>query len=277
MPFRVHTNQPALAAQRVLGQNQERLGKSLSRLSTGSRIVTASDDAAGLAISERLKAQATGSRAALRNAEDAKSFVQAAEGSLNEQNNILLRMRELAIQASSDTVSDTERAFLDEEFQQIHDEMDRIAQSTYYRGQPILKGESQELDIQVGPNGGAENRITMKIDIDATQSGLSTSGLEVSDQDYAQDSLETIDDAITKVTEYRSKLGAYQSRLDKTTNALSVNVENLEEARSRISDADFAEETAAIVKAQILTDSSLAVLSQANHFNGRAVRLIENI
>lgn len=277
MAFRVHTNQPALAAQRVLGQNQDQLAKSLSRLSSGKRINSASDDAAGLAISEALRGQVSGTKAAMRNAEDAKSFVQAAEGSLNEQSNILLRMRELAIQSSSDTVSDVEREFVDHEFQQINEEMDRIAQSTVYRGHALLKGDSKTYSIQVGANADSTNQIEMQISINATKSGLGTSGLSIADRDYARDSLESIDEAITKVTGYRSKLGAYQSRLEKTVNALSVNHENLEEARGRISDADFAEETANIVKAQVLTDSSIAVLMQANQFNGRAIRLIEGM
>ena len=277
MAFRINTNIPAIKAQNSLGKNQNDMEKALVRLASGNRITEASDDAAGLAISESLKAQVHGSKAAQKNTSEAKAFVQAAEGALNEQNNILLRMRELAIQSASDTVSDLERGFIDFEFQEIHQELDRLAHVTTYRGHALLVGEGQSFTIQAGANSGPENTIEMNIDIDATQTGFGTDGLEISDQDYAVESLEALDNAILQVNGFRAKLGAYQSRLEKAENHIAHHVGSLTEAHSRIADTDFAQETATLASAQLKNEAAISVLAQANGLNGRAVRLIDRI
>ncbi len=275
MSFRVNTNVPAIKARQNLKNNQRDLDKALIQLASGKRITEASDDAAGLAISETLKGHKHGVKAASRNATDAKAYVQAAEGALNEQNNILLRMRELSIQSASDTVSDQEREFVDYEFQELHEELERLANVTSYRGHKLLIGEAQEFDIQVGPNKGEENVINIQVELNATQSGLGTTGLDITDQDNAVDSLESLDDAISQVSGYRAKLGAYQSRLEKTENHLSNEYASVTEAESRIADTDFAEAAANLATAQIKNEAAISVLAQANVRHGRAMRLIE--
>jgi flagellin len=264
-----------IAAARNLNIAQQQLDKSLVRLASGSRVVRAGDDAAGFAIAEGLRGQIGGVKQAKFNAESATDMIQTAEGGLNEQNNILVRLRELAVYAASDTVGDAERGFLDTEFQQLTQEFDRIAKTTRYGNKELLTGTGDEFQFQVGPFKGPENVIKFNLDADTTAGEAGVKGLEIADQDDALDSLEDIDDAILKVSGVRATFGAMQSRLQHAINALDVQDQNLEAAHSHIVDVDVAEESSKLASAQIQQQAAIAVLAQANQANSRAIHLLE--
>lgn len=277
MGLRINTNVPALVAQRNLSKTRHSLDKTLERLSSGSRINHAGDDAAGLAISESLRAQIRGISQAERNAQDGISLVQIAEGSLTEVANILIRMRELGVQASSDTIGQQERQFLNIEFQQLLEEIDRIAQSTTFNGVPILTGQSSVFEIQIGTgNNPLTDRITLfdpyKSDVNPTALGLNLAS--VGDKISAQNSLGAIDKGINAITSIRAEFGAMQNRLESVVNNIMVSKENLSAAQSRIRDADIAVETTDLTKNQILMQSGISVLGQANASLKNALSLL---
>jgi flagellin len=271
----------SLTAQRFMGQNNEGLSSSLERLSSGYRINKSADDAAGFAISENLRAKTRGLNQAKRNANDGVSLVQVAEGSLNEVNNILVRLRELSVQAASDTLGVKEKGFLQKEYTQLVDEVDRISQTTEFNGLSLMSDEAAQSDIsiQVGYNG--EKQDTIKLKLSDTAEGINSESLKIKDTNLAGESREVIaanlgviDDALTKVASQRASLGASQSRLTSAINNLSINTESLQAANSRIRDVDFAEETAKLTQSRILSQSSLAVLSQANQRPEMALTLL---
>lgn len=267
MGLRINTNVPSLVAQRNLRGTRMLLDRTLERLSSGSRINHAGDDAAGLAISETLRAQIRGLGQAERNAQDGISLIQVAEGGLVEISNILIRMRELGVQASSDTVGVRERKFLDTEFQQLMEEIDRIANSIEFNGNPLLNGNGTTFEVQIGTkNNPLVDRIKL-FDPYASNVNLVSLGINLStvaDKTSAQNSLAGIDDALNRVTATRAEFGAMQNRLQSVINNLTVNKENMMAANSRIRDADLAEETSELTKQQILSQSGVAVLTQAN-------------
>jgi flagellin len=256
-----------LVAQRNLRVNRGLLDRTLERLSSGSRINHAGDDAAGLAISETLRAQIRGLSQAERNAQDGISLVQVAEGGLGEVSNILIRMRELGVQAASDTVGPRERKFLDNEFQQLAEEIDRIANSIEFNGNPLLNGNGSAFEVQIGTkNNPLIDRIKL-FDPYASNVNLVSLGINLStvaDKTSAQNSLASIDQAINSVTAIRAGFGSMQNRLQSVINNLQVNKENMMSANSRIRDADLAEETSELTKSQILNQAGVSVLSQAN-------------
>lgn len=274
MSFRISPNLASMTAQRFLDKNQRVVEKSLSSLASGSRITRAGDDAAGFAIAESLRGQIAGSRQAKFNAQNAVGLIQTAEGGLNEQNNILIRLRELAVYSASDTVGDTEREYLDKEFQQLSQEFDRIAKSTRFGNKELLTGSGEEFQFQVGSFKGEENVIHFALEGDTTGSSAGIDGLDIADQDNALSSLEEIDNAVQHVAGVRASFGAMQSRFQYGIDNLSVQAENLEAARSLIVDADIAVETSNLARANILLDTGAAVLSQANHDSGRVLRLL---
>lgn len=274
MALRINTNLPSLTAQRHLGRSQNQLEHSLQAIASGSRIVRAGDDAAGLAISETLRGQMAGLRQSRMNAENAMSLIQVAEGGLNEQNNILIRLRELGIQAASDTVSDTEREYLDHEYQQLTEEFDRIAVSTRFGSKQLLSGEGEEFEFQVGERSGPDNVISYKLDADTRADAMGVSGLSITDQDDARDTLEDIDSALEKLSATRADFGAIQSRLQSAQGNLDTQYENIAAARSRMYDADIAFESAQLVQAQVLQNAGVGVLAQANELSNRANRLL---
>ncbi len=274
MSFRINSNVASLTANRHLGMAQRELEHSLQALASGERFTNASVDAAGLAISESLRAQIASTDASVRNAESALSFLQVAEGSLNEQNNILIRQRELAIQAASDTLSDKEREFLDMEFSQLNEELDRIARTSRYGNQNLLTGMGRELSFHVGAQGGKDDRITFELDVDTTSGALNMEGVRIHRKGSAHGSLNRIDKAIMKVVEARASFGALQSRLDHARTHMESQVEGLSAARSRIADTDVARETANLVRSQITTRMATAVLAQANSIPEHALALI---
>lgn len=269
MGLRINTNVGSISAQRTLSKQQNRLEHAQQALSSGKRIVNASDDAAGLAISENIRGQLGGIKMARNNSFNAQSLIQISEGSLNEISNIMIRLRELGVQAASDTVSDVEREFLDREAQQLVEESNRIALSTRFGNKTLLDGSGEELEYHVGPFAGEENIIRYNITADATNDALGIDGLSVGDKDGAKDALSLVDDALVQLGNMRADFGAVQSRLQRTTSNLDIQFENLSAAKSRIADADVAYESAEMASASILQNASVGVLAQANQ-NGRS-------
>ncbi len=276
MGFRINTNVSSIAAQRSLGINNREAEGNLSKLASGSRITKAADDAAGLAISEKLKANIRSLKQADRNANDGISMVQTAEGGLNEVSSILTRMRELSIQTASDTVGDSEREMTNMEYQNLKLELERISQVTEFNGKKLLNGEGEKYDFQVGANNDDfQDRISYNAEqVNARLDGLNISELDVSTKVSSQEALGSLDTAIEKVSGFRSYLGAIQNRLVSTSNNLQVNVENISAANSRIRDVDYAEATATKAKNDILGAAGTSVLAQANMNGQNALKLI---
>lgn len=276
MGLRINTNVSSLAAQRTLSANNTEQTSTLGKLSSGTRIVKAADDAAGLAISEKLRAQIRGVNQAERNANDGISMIQTAEGGLNETSNILVRLRELAVQSASDTVGDSERKFTDLEYQNLKQEMERISLSTEFNGKKLLNGSGDKYDFQVGINNNDfEDRI--KYNAARTNSSLGALGIDeltVSSKEGSQASLASIDAAIQNVSGQRAELGAVQNRLTSTISNLQTSSENLSAANSRIRDTDFAAESAKNAKMNILTNAGTSVLAQANAQGQSALKLL---
>lgn len=276
MGLRINTNTQSIGAQRALSQTKRKLENNLRKLSSGERITRAADDAAGLAISENLKSQIRSLRQARRNADDGISLIQTAEGGLSEISNIIIRLRELAIQAASDTVGDTERGFSDIEFQQLKSEIQRISQSAEFNGRRLLDGKSGLVEIQVGyRNNPFNDRIMYDgSTINSTLESLGLSQETVSNKMGAQMSLDRLDDALVKINASRANLGALQNRLSSTIENLGITEENYSEANSRIRDVDVAAETAEMTKHQILSQAGVSVLTQANQAPNFALKLL---
>lgn len=274
MGLRISTNVASINAQRKLSTQQERAGHALAALSSGSRIVNAADDAAGLAISENIKGQTRGIGVARQNAFNAISLVQVSEGGLSEINNIMIRMRELGVQAASDNIGDTEREFLDTEVKQLLDEANRIAKTTRFGNKQLLDGSGEELEFHVGPFGDDDNIIRYNMTADATASALGIDSVSVADKESARDTLQTVDDALIKLGKMRADFGAVQSRLNTTVSNLDIQFENLSAANSRIRDADIAHESAELASANVLQQAAVSVLAQANQMPANALRLL---
>ncbi len=276
MGLRINTNVSSLSAQRSLGNTTKAQASSLEKLSSGSRIVKAADDAAGLAISEKMKAAVRGTNQAERNANDGISMIQTAEGGLNEISNILVRLRELSVQSASDTVGDSERKFTDMEYQNLKEEIQRISSVTEFNGKKLLNGEGDKFDFQIGiHNDNFEDRISYDAaTINSTMGGLDIGDITVASKETSQDSLAKLDTAIQSVSGYRAELGAKQNRLTSVVQNLQITSENLSTANSRIRDTDFAAETAQNTKLSILSQAGSSVLGQANSSGQAALKLI---
>jgi len=280
MALTIMTNVASLNAQRNLNKSGMALADNLGRLSSGLRINKAGDDAAGLAISENLKAQIRSMSQAERNANDGISLLQTAEGGMNEVSGILTRMRELGMEAATDTVGSTERGFLDQEFQALSSEIDRISAVTEFNGTALLDGTATAVDFQVGFRNTTNDRITVSVG-DMTTATLGTSGggaavstLDVTTKANARLTLDAIDVAITDVSSGRANLGAYQNRLQVTTANLAGARENISAANSRIRDVDVAEESAAMTRNNILQQAGVSILAQANQAPQLALSLL---
>lgn len=276
MGMRVTTNISAINAQRNLNGSQRAIGKSMGQLASGSRINIAADDAAGLAISEGLKASIRSAAQAQRNANDGISMVQTAEGGLNEIGNIVVRLRELGIQAASDTVGEVERGFLNKEVEQLKSEVQRIASVTTWGKTKLLDGSTPTFDFQVGIfNNAEEDRISFDASQNvATLDALGLSGLDYTSKEGAQAALESLDSAQELVNGYRSNLGALQNRLTSTVDNLGVAHENMSAANSRIRDTDVAQASSEMVRNNILLQAGTSTLAQANQSNQLALKLI---
>ncbi|WP_127717433.1 flagellin [Halobacteriovorax sp. HLS] len=276
MGLRIATNTTSLAAQRTLGANNTEQANTLNKLSSGTRITRSADDAAGLAISEKLRAQIRSTNQAERNANDGVSMIQTAEGGLSEIGNILVRMRELSVQSASDTVGDTERKFTDLEYQNLKQEIERISQVTEFNGKKLLNGAGEKYDFQIGINNDEfQDRISFDTQLlNSSVSNLAVDSLSVTSKEDAQVGLESLDNAIQMVSGQRAELGAKQNRLTSTVNNLQITSENLSSANSRIRDTDFAAETAKNTKLNILTNAGTSVLAQSNSQGQAALKLI---
>jgi flagellin len=277
MALRIATNVASLNAQKNLTATTRAQDQSLARLSSGFRINQAADDAAGLAISENLKAQIRGLRQANRNANDGISLVQVAEGGLNEVSTMLIRLRELSVQASSDTIGDTERKFLDVEYQQLKSEIQRISEVTSFNGRDLLNGTGGVIDVQVGVHNDAfKDRISFNAS--AANASLEALGISVETvglKESAQASIDVVDRALVSVNAIRANFGAMQNRLQSTSANIGVADENFSAANSRIRDADIAQETADLTRNNILLQAGVSVLGQANNMQQVALKLLQ--
>ncbi len=276
MGLRINTNTAALNAQFQLRNTNKGVAKAMEKLSSGSRINKSADDSAGLAISENMRASIRGLKQADRNAQDGVSLTQVAEGGLNEIAGILLRLRELGIQASSDTVSDSQRTLIGREYNQMLSEIDRIASATEYNGTKLLLGVGNKIDFQINTK---NSDLVDRISFDPAQADMTTTSLgveqtSVNDKISAQESLNQIDQAISSVSDLRATFGSIQSRLNTATENIMSNLEGLSAANSRIKDTDIAEESSEMAKKNMMLQAGTSVLAQANQQPGQALSLL---
>jgi flagellin len=276
MGLRINTNVASISAQRALGMTKMNLDSNLRKLSSGERITRAADDAAGLAISEKLKSHIRGLRQAKRNSDDGVSLIQTAEGGLNEISNIVIRLRELSVQAASDTVGDTERGFSNIEFQNLLEEIQRISKGAEFNGRKLLDGTGGMVDIQVGiHNDPTNDRINFdSSSTDSTIESLGLNGESIASKEGAQLSLSKLDEALVRINGTRANLGALQNRLQSASNTIAITEENFSAANSRIRDVDVAAETADMTKNNILSQAGVSVLAQANQAPNFALKLL---
>jgi len=276
MGLRINTNSASLNSQRVLYNTKLNLDKSMEKLSSGYRINRAGDDAAGLAISENLRAQIRGLKQAARNANDGISLVQVAEGAMNEISTVLIRLRELAVQAASDTIGPSERQFLNVEYDQLVSEIDRISDATEYNGTQLLAGVGAIMDFQIGIRNNPDiDRISFDSSkADANSAALGINLTSVADKASAQNTLTAVDQAIASVSAMRADFGALQNRLQLTASNIANSVENMSAANSRIRDVDVAEESSELVRNNILLQAGTSVLAQANQTSNVALGLL---
>jgi flagellin len=273
MGLRINTNISSINAQRNLTQSTEALSRSLERLSSGLRITRASDDAAGLAISERLRAEVRAYEQASRNALDGISLLQVAEGALNEVSGILVRLRELAIQSANGTLGAAERTTVNQEAQDLVAEIDRVAAVTSFNGTLLLDGSAPTVDFQVG-SGSTANDVISVTGVDATATGLGVNAIDLSTQAGASAANGVIQTAIDNLTGLRGGFGTAQNRLESTIRSIAVAIENTAAAESRIRDVDVASETAKLTRAQVLQQAGISVLAQANVSAQNALALL---
>ena len=276
MGITVNTNTAANSALNQLGRTGRRLNKSFERISSGLRIVNAADDAAGLGVAENLKVAYGSAKVAARNIGDGISMVAVAEGATSEITNILGRIRELAVQSASETLDDTERAYIQDEYAAISLEIDRIASVTQFNGIQLADGSLATVAVQVGINNTANDQIDITLgDLRATTLGVDTGSISLSSASGASAALTFIDAAFDAVSAYRSDFGAAENRLASSLNNIEVFAENTKSAESQIRDADFGEETADLSKWQIMQQAGVAVLAQAKNINQGALQLLQ--
>lgn len=279
----INTNITSLVAQRNLLNSQNSLSTSMERLSSGLRINSAKDDAAGQAIANRMTAQINGMAQAQRNANDGISVAQTAEGALDQINDNLLRIRELSVQASNDTNSDTDRASIQEEITARVNEIDRIANSTQFNGKNILDGSIASMDIQVGANTSASDTLTITLAngqssaliVDDADASVDLTTGAVTDSATAKASIDAIDNALEAVDSARSGLGSIQNRFEAVIGNLQSSEINLSSARSRIEDTDYATEVANMTRSQILQQAGTSLLAQANQTPQNVLALLQ--
>ena len=277
MALTIQTNNLAVTAQRELGRTEQRLHKGIQRMATGSRIVAASDDPAGLAISDNMTATIRSLQVAQRNAQDGVSMIQVFEGGTTEISDMLMRIRELSMQSANGTYGHRERAMLNDEVEELKMEISRVARTTTYMDRELLAGEEVNLEFQVGVRNNPEkDRIVFNPGInDLRAQGLGIMDVNIVTKENAQDALDIMDEAILRVNEMRAKVGSSQNRLLTTINAQGIYRENLMAARSRIRDADMAVETTDLTKETILRQAGVAVLMQANETPRLALSLLK--
>lgn len=275
MPLVINTNVASLEAQKHLGASQGRLTKSFQRLSSGFRINTAADDAAGLAISESMRAQIRSYTVAERNTNNAISMVQTAEGGLAQISGILIRMRELSVQAANGDLTSTDRGYLDTEFQELKDEITRLSEATEFNGRPLLAGQAT-IDFQVGINNTSSDTITLDFGgIGLVSLGIDGTGLSGTDATNARSSIDLISAAFSVVNTRRADFGAAENRLAISVANTQAIRTNLSAANSRIRDVDVAEETSQLARNQVLLQAGTSILAQANSQPQVALTLLQ--
>lgn len=275
MALRIGTNTAAMNAQRYLGDNSKNADKSSAQLASGKSIVRAADNAAGLSISAGLDSRVRGLGQARRNAVDALSVLQTAEGGLNEVSNILIRINELGVQAASDSTSDSGRSMINKEIQQLKNEVERISQTTRHGNVDLLNGSGFKFEFQVDTNTDSDGRIGFDTsDISARTGDIGIEGLDFSNKDNARNSLDGLLNSQKKVNGIRADLGALQNRFVASGDNLGVAITNLSESKSQISDVDIAASTAEKARSEIMMQSSVSMLAQANQSAGLAMKLL---
>jgi len=282
MPLTINTNIASLNAQRNLNMSQGSLATSMQRLSSGLRVNSAKDDAAGLAIAERMNAQVRGMNVAVRNANDGISMSQTAEGALSQVSNSLQRMRELAVQARNATNSSSDKDSLNKEFSQLQQEISRVLAGTTFNGKHILGADATSLTFQIGANTTADDTITIAttdMSQDTTITAVTNTSTALIDASATLGAIgsviDNIDKALDSVNDTRATYGATQSRFDAIITNLQVGVENQSAARSRIMDADFASETANMSRSQVLQQAGTAMVAQANQLPQQVLKLLQ--
>lgn len=275
MSMTVRTNVASLMAQGSLGRTNKNLASSLARISSGLRINKAADDAAGLGVATNLETSITSTRQAMRNTNDGISIIQTAESATNEVTDILQRMRELAVQSASETLDDDERSYIQDEFLELSDEVERIAQVSEFNGVALSNNTNTQLDVQVGIQNSTTSRISIDLgDLRATALGVASTQLALSSVTSAQDALDVLDTALDSVNAFRSGLGAVQNRLDSALNNSQIYTEALAGAEAGIRDTDFAQETSNLTKYQIMQQAGVAALAQAKNINQSVISLL---
>lgn len=276
MPFTINYNPVSVNARRHLENTGKVFAEATERLASGKRINKAMDDAAGLSISGSMEAKIRSIAQAKRNAQDAIGLVQVAEGGMTQVGNLLVRMRELAIQSANDSIGDNEREMLQGEVVQIKEEISRLAETTQYFGTSLLSGSGKEFTFQVGPENTDNDRITYSTkNLDMRLGTLGVDGVDLTTSEDSLDSLEALDEALTKITLPRAEVGAMQSRFNVVISNLMTYEENMMAAKSRILDADVAAETAKAIQGSILQKAGASVLMQANAQATQVLRLLE--
>ncbi len=276
MGLRINTNIMSINGQRNLRGSRMAMESTSEKLSSGYRINKSADDAAGLAISENLQAQIRSFKQTARNAQDGISFIQVAEGGMNETSNMVMRLRELSVQAASDTIGPREREYLNREVQQLKSEMERIAQGTEYNGTQLLNGTGGRLEFQIGiKNDPFLDRIAYDASLtNVSLASLGLSDIDVAEKSNAQEGLAALDNSFRIINSNRAQLGALQSRLNSTISNTEVAIENFSAARSRIRDADIANETSEMARSTIMQQAGISVLAQANQTQAMALKLL---
>ncbi|MEL6344825.1 MAG: flagellin [Myxococcota bacterium] len=275
MALTVRTNLSAMSAYSSLNKTQSNLTDTLGRISTGLRVTKAADDAAGLGVATKLNARATSVEQAMRNANDGISMIQTAEGSTNEVSNILVRMRELAVQSSSETLADADRAYINDEFNQLSLEIGRISSVTEFNGINLSDATTTQVSAQIGINNATTSRITISLgDLRSTALGVAGSSINLASSTAARSAIDAIDSAIDSVNAYRSTYGSIQNRLESSLSNSTTYLESLRSAESQIMDADFAKESTDLTKNQIMQQAGVAALAQAKNVNQAAVSLL---
>jgi flagellin len=269
----VRTNVASMMAAGQLSRTNKGLSSSLGKISSGVRINSASTDAAGLGVATNLESQVISTRQAMRNTNDGISIIQTAESASNEVTDILQRMRELAVQSSSETLADTERSFISDEFNQLRSEVGRIASVTEFNGIALTDGNTTQVSVQVGIQNNSSSRISIQLG-DLTTTGLGVTTMAMDSVTNAQAAISTIDTALTSVNSFRSQFGAVQNRLDSSLNNSQIYVEALSSASSQIMDTDFATETSNLTKLQIMQQAGVASLAQAKNVNQSVISLL---
>jgi flagellin len=277
MALTVNNNMSALSAANTLNSTQGALSQTLARVSSGLRVTRAADDAAGSAVATNLSTKARSGLQAMRNANDGISVIQTAEAATKEVVSILDRMRELAVQSSSETLDDGERSYIDTEYGELASEIERIAQATEFNDINLANGDNASLTVQVGISGGTESQVDITLgDLQATALGVdnTSSGVDLSKASTAQSAIATIDSALDSVNSIRASYGATQNRLESSVNTMSAYVESLTAAKSQIMDADYAHETAEMTRLQVMQQAGVAALGQARSMNTSVIGLL---